>query len=80
MIATGAAFAVAGVRPLPAILFAQAANGLLLPLVALFLLVVMNDRGLLGDNTNGWLANTLGAAVVVLTTVLGARALLSVFG
>lgn len=80
VIATGAAFAVAGVRPLPAILFAQAANGLLLPLVALFLLVVMNDRGLLGDNTNGWLANTLGAAVVVLTTVLGARALLSVFG
>jgi len=80
VIATGATFAVAGVRPLPAILFAQAANGLLLPLVALFLLLVMNDRQLLGRNTNGWLANALGALVVLLTAVLGTRALLSVFG
>lgn len=80
VVLTGAAFAAAGVRPVPAILFAQAANGLLLPLVALFLLVVMNDRRLLGSATNGWVANTFGALVVLLTAVLGGRALLAALG
>lgn len=74
---TGVGFALAGVRPIPAIVFAQAANGLLLPLVALFLVLVMNDRALLGRAANGWLANLLGAIVVILATVLGARALLT---
>lgn len=74
----GAAFAMAGVRPVPAIMFAQAANGLLLPLVAVFLLAVMNDRRILGDNVNGVVANVLGGAIVVLTAVLGVRAILSV--
>ena len=35
------------------VVFAQAANGLLLPLVAAFLLWVMNDRALLGRAANG---------------------------
>lgn len=74
----GAAFAVAGVRPVPAIMFAQAANGLLLPLVAVFLLMVMNDRRILGNDTNGIVANVLGGAIVILTAVLGVRAIMSV--
>jgi hypothetical protein len=37
---TGAAFAVTGQRPLEAILLAQAANGMLLPIIAGFLLWV----------------------------------------
>lgn len=78
VIAVGAGFALAGVRPVPAILFAQAANGLLLPLVALFLLIVMNDRRLLGSATNGWLANVLGVVVVGLSLLLGGRALVGV--
>ena len=75
VLATGVGFAVAGVKPLPAIVFAQAANGLLLPLVAIFLLVVMNDRALLGRASNGWLANVLGVVVVVLAVVLGVKAI-----
>jgi NRAMP (natural resistance-associated macrophage protein)-like metal ion transporter len=80
VIAVGMAFALAGVRPVPAIVFAQAANGLLLPLVAAFLLWVMNDRALLGRAANGWLANALGAVVVGLALVLGARAVLGALG
>ena len=76
VLCSGVFFALMGVRPVPAIVFAQAANGLLLPLIALFLLIVMNDRGLLGNATNGWLANTLGVIVVALSTVLGVRAVL----
>lgn len=80
VIAVGIGFALAGVRPVPAILFAQAANGLLLPLVAAFLLWVMNDRALLGRATNGRLANAVGALVVGLTLVLGVRAVIGALG
>lgn len=75
---TGVSFALAGVRPVPAILFAQAANAILLPVVAFFLLLVMNDRRLLGHAANGWVANLLGSATVLLALVLGGRLLYTV--
>ena len=40
----GLFFSLTGFKPVEAILFAQAANGILLPLVAIYLLVVMNNR------------------------------------
>ncbi len=70
VVLTGAAFAAAGVRPVPAILFAQVANGLLLPAVAVFLLLAANDARM-GRWRNGLLANTIGVLVVVITLVLG---------
>lgn len=76
----GTAFAVAGVRPVPAILFAQAANGLLLPAVALFLLLAVNDARSMGGKRNGVLSNLLGGAVVLVTLVLGVRGILQALG
>jgi NRAMP (natural resistance-associated macrophage protein)-like metal ion transporter len=67
---SGAVFAATGVRPIPAILFAQVANGVLLPLVAVFLLVAANDARM-GRWRNGPLANVVGAVVVLTTLVLG---------
>ena len=78
VLAIGAAFAVAGVRPIPAILFAQAANGVLLPAVAAFLLMAVNDRRALGRHINGALSNAIGALVVLVALALGARAILGV--
>jgi Mn2+/Fe2+ NRAMP family transporter len=75
----GVAFTVAGVRPVPAILFAQAANAVLLPCIAMFLLIVMNDRRQLRGATNGIAANVAGGAVVALTMVLSASALWKLF-
>ncbi|HCD57642.1 MAG TPA: manganese transporter, partial [Halieaceae bacterium] len=66
--------------PLAAILLAQAANGLLLPVVAVFLLLVMNSRSLLGAQANGWLANLLGSLVVAVAVGLGGLKILDVFG
>lgn len=80
VLATGYGFAMAGVRPLPAIVFAQAANGILLPAVTFFLLLVMNDRRTLGAAANGWRANLLGTAILLLTLLLGGRALLGALG
>ena len=75
-VGTGVVFAgmvfafVLGGSPQATILFAQASNGLLLPLVAVFLLFVMNQKTL-GEFRNGWLGNLLGGTVVCIATVLG---------
>jgi Mn2+/Fe2+ NRAMP family transporter len=51
---------------------AQALNGILLPLVAVFLLIAVNDRQLMGEEAlNGTLSNTLMAMVVAITITLG---------
>ena len=64
-----------GASPRDAILVAQVANGLLLPLVAFFLLVMVNRPGLMGAMRNGWFSNVLGGIVVLLTLLLSARML-----
>ncbi|MES1941073.1 natural resistance-associated macrophage protein [Salinisphaera sp. T5B8] len=80
IIVIGMGFAWFGAEPVQAIVIAQAANGILLPLIAVFLLVVMNRRELLGTYRNGVLGNLLGAIVVLVATGLGLYTLLSVFG
>lgn len=75
IVAIGAAVALSGWKPVSLILVAQAANGLLLPIVATFLLIVMNRKSLLGDHANGLWTNLLGFVVVAMTFGLGARAL-----
>lgn len=80
IVASGTLLAAAGTRPVAAIVFAQAANGILLPVVALGLLVVMNRRDLMGTHRNGWLANLLGGTVVLVTGGLGLSQLLRVLG
>ena len=73
VLAAGVAFGLIGVRPIPVIILAQALNGILLPFVAVFLFIVVNDRTLMGDKgLNGWLSNVLMGLVVAVTVVLGA--------
>jgi Mn2+/Fe2+ NRAMP family transporter len=77
----GAGFGIAGVQPIPVIILAQAFNGLLLPLVAVFLWLTMNDRGLLGDRgVNTLPQNLLMGVVVVACVVLGLRGLAAAAG
>lgn len=40
---TGFAFGISGVRPIPVILAVQALNGLILPLITLYLIIIVND-------------------------------------
>lgn len=76
----GVLLGVLGVRPVPAILFAQAANGILLPAVAVFLLGAVNDRRLMKGRQNRLASNLVGGTVVLVATLLGLRAILSVLG
>jgi manganese transport protein len=85
VLAVGIGFGVAGVRPIPAIILAQALNGVLLPFAAVFLMLVVNDRALMGERgLNAAPANALMGAVVAATLALGAsgvlRAATAVFG
>jgi len=73
VIVVGASLSLLGIRPIEVILTAQLANGLLLPIVAGFLLYAMNQSRILGRYTNGMLANALGGAVVLIATGLGIR-------
>ena len=72
VIVCGLAFGLSGVRPVPAILLAQALNGMLLPIAAGFLLLVVNDRGVMGEHrlNRAW-ANAALALTFMLTVVLG---------
>jgi Mn2+/Fe2+ NRAMP family transporter len=78
VIAAGAALALTGIKPVEIILTAQFANGLLLPIIALFLLAAMNRRALLADYANGWRANLAGGVTVLVAAALGARAIWNV--
>jgi Mn2+/Fe2+ NRAMP family transporter len=52
----GFIFGISGVKPIPVILTVQALNGLILPLITGFLILIVNDRNLIPENARhaGW--------------------------
>lgn len=73
----GLIFGVSKVEPVPAIILAQALNGLVLPLIAVFLLLMMNNSRLLhGGAINNNVLNGLMGTVVLITVIIGITNLL----
>lgn len=68
-----------GYKPIAIIWFAQVANGILLPVISVFLLWIMNSQ-VLGEYRNNLWQNIAGAAVIFIALMLSARSLLSAFG
>lgn len=79
VLGVGVFFALLQIKPIPLILFAQVANGLLLPIIVAFLLWVMNDAQILSQYVNRWLGNILGGLVLLITLGLGGVSLYKVF-
>lgn len=79
VVIVGAIIAITGVNPVQVIILAQAANGILLPVVAFFLLYTMNNKKLLGDHVNGLATNIIGGIIFVITVVLGGMTLIDLF-
>lgn len=75
----GVMFALFVQSPQQLLVFAQAANGLLLPVIAIFLIWAANNEGILGRYKNSWQANSLGAVVVLVTFGLGLVLVLKAF-
>ena len=80
MLLFGVTFGVVGVKPVPAILVAQATNAVLLPLVAVYLFFLLNDPVLMGENRNRLAANVALVVVVGVAFVLGASNALEMLG
>lgn len=80
VIVSGMLASLLGYRPVELIFVAQIANGLLLPIVAVFLLKLANNKMLLGKYANGFRANILGAAILLITTALGLRLIARALG
>ncbi|MEO0526651.1 MAG: Nramp family divalent metal transporter [Bacteroidota bacterium] len=68
------------IKPIEVIKFAQVANGLMLPAIAILLVWIMNKTSVLGKYVNTPFQNVLGLVIIVLTILLGAKSILKVFG
>lgn len=79
VIAVGVGLSTIGFKPLAIIISAQFANGLLLPIIAGFLLFSMNRKELLGRHINGWRSNILGALVMLISSILGVWSITKLF-
>ncbi len=79
ILSCGTLLACLGIRPIKLILFAQVANGLLLPVIAAYLLRVVNDGRLMGRQRNSLPLNLAGGLVLLITVLLGLRSILQVF-
>lgn len=76
---SGLVFASWGFRPIKVILFAQVANGILLPVIAAFLLWTMNDRKIMSNFSNTRVQNLLGFFILGVAIMLGMKSVITVF-
>jgi Mn2+/Fe2+ NRAMP family transporter len=79
ILAIGIVFSSIGFQPIEIIRFAQVANGLLLPVIAGFLLWIVNRNSIMGKFRNSNIKNALGLLILGATIVLGMISLLKVF-
>ena len=72
VLAIGLIFGFLQIEPVPAIIMAQAFNGLILPFVSVFLFIIVNDAKIMGkEHVNGLFSNILMIIVTWVTMVLG---------
>ncbi|MGB1029773.1 MAG: Nramp family divalent metal transporter [Pseudoalteromonas marina] len=62
----GAAVASLGLDPVAVIIFAQAANGLLLPVITIYLVWLVNQKSVMGKFTNSFILNLVTLPVLML--------------
>lgn len=67
----GFAVSLLNIKPIAVIVFAQVANGLILPVACIFLLIVLNNHREMGDLANTWKQNISGGIVTACVSALG---------
>ncbi|MCS4432815.1 Nramp family divalent metal transporter [Aquiflexum gelatinilyticum] len=76
----GLVFSSFGIKPIQLILFAQLANGVLLPLLSGYILWLVNKKSVMGTHTNGVWMNVLAFAIWLITLLLGGMSIWKVLG
>jgi Mn2+/Fe2+ NRAMP family transporter len=79
VIGTGLIVSLFDFNPLTIIVFAQVANGLVLPVASIFRLIVLNNRKKMEDLVNTPVQNIVGGAVILLVSLLGIWNILKLF-
>ena len=59
--------------------FAQVANGILLPTITFFLILIANNNNVLGKYVNNWKHNLISFFVLLITLILGIKSIIKVF-
>lgn len=75
----GVLFASFSINPIEIIKFAQVANGILLPVIALFLWWVVNKTNVLGIYKNTLVQNIVSGVIILIALILGFKSVLKVF-
>ena len=75
----GVLFSSLGIKPIEIIKFAQIANGILLPVIAGFLIWIMNKSSVLGSYKNNLRQNVLGVFILLISLLLSLATLNKVF-
>lgn len=68
------------IKPIEIIKFAQIANGILLPLIAIILVWSLNKSERLGKHINTKMQNILGFIIILITMALGIKTIIKVLG
>ena len=76
----GVLFSSLDFKSIEIIKFAQVANGILLPVIAVFLLIVANNNRLLKNHSNGNLLNLITLIIIMFTLFIGIKSVLAVIG
>jgi NRAMP (natural resistance-associated macrophage protein)-like metal ion transporter len=80
MIILGAAVILFPDLPLiPIMFYSQVINGILLPVILIFMLMLVNDRRIMGGFTNGWTMNFISIATIAVLIFLSGAMVLSSF-
>ncbi|WP_189362797.1 Nramp family divalent metal transporter [Algibacter mikhailovii] len=76
----GVLFSTLGLKSIEIIKFAQITNGILLPVIAGFLIWVMNKSSVLGSYKNSNIQNVYGCIILLISILLSLASLSKVFG
>jgi len=75
----GVLFSSLGIKPIEIIKFAQVANGILLPVIAGFLIWIMNKSSILGKHRNTLVQNIFSFLILAISILLSVATLNKVF-
>ena len=79
LVVAGIIVAATGFNPIWIIMTAQAVNGIFLPIIVFTLVYVTSRSRVMGQYKNSMIQNVLGAAVVLISLVIGINSLTSLF-
>jgi NRAMP (natural resistance-associated macrophage protein)-like metal ion transporter len=64
---------------IPIMFYSQVINGVLLPVILIFMLILVNDRRLMGKFTNGWTLNLVSLVTIAVLVFLSGAMVIAAF-